>query len=52
MFVNARGGENTANDFRLQAASPMRNAGIAFKIGGVESTLDLGAVPYGSKFPF
>ena len=52
MFVNARGGANTANDFRLQPASPMRNAGMAFKIGGVESTLDLGAIPYGSKFPF
>lgn len=52
MFMNARGGANTANDFRLQAASPMRNAGIAFKIGGVEPTLDLGAIPYGSKFPF
>ena len=52
MFLNARGGANTANDFRLQAASPMRNAGIVVKIGGVESTPDLGAIPYGSKFPF
>jgi hypothetical protein len=51
-FVNAAGGTATANNFSLQWTSPARGVGPVVTINGVSSTPDLGAVPYGSVFPF
>lgn len=55
LFVNVTGGDNTANDVRLQATSPDRGVGAVLTYGGITSSVDLGAVPYGTgtaTFPF